>query len=159
MKQTIFKGILLTTLGAALASAPAVIAKSTQKAPAKKAPAKTTKAATPKWLTSHKDALAEAKKTGKPILIDLNATWCGPCHMMEDEVFKKAAFAPEAKKWVLLSIDVDKHPDMAKHYDADSLPMLVVLDSKGRSAARQPGYGGYDYTMKFIKDAYKKAKK
>jgi protein disulfide-isomerase len=155
MKRTIFKGLILTLLGAAMVSAPSVTAKTTKKAPAKK----TTKTATPKWGTSYKDALAQAKKTGKPILIDFNATWCGPCHMLEDEVFKTSGFAAEAKNWILLTIDVDKHPDLANHYNAESIPLLVALSPKGRTAARQPGYGGYDLTMKWIKNAAQQAKK
>lgn len=155
MKRTIVKWGIMALLGANLATAPGVFAKTSPKAPAKKA----AKATAPRWLTSHKEALTQAKKTGKPILIDFNAVWCGPCHMMEDEVFKKAGFAAEAKKWILLNIDVDKHPDLAQHYDASSLPMLVALTPKGKSASRQPGYGGYDYTMNWIKSAYKKAKK
>lgn len=152
MKNLIMKYGLAALLSSALLS-PVGFAKT---APTKKAPAKS---AGVKWLTSHKDALAQAKKTGKPILIDFNAVWCGPCHMMENEVFKKASFAPEGKKWVLLKIDVDKHPDLASHYNAESLPMLVALNSKGRIVSRQPGYGGYDYTMKWVKGSYQKARK
>lgn len=153
MKHLILKFGMAALLSSALLS-PSSFAKTTK--PAKKAPAKST---APKWLTSHKDALAQAKKTGKPILIDFSAVWCAPCHMMENEVFKKASFAPEGKKWVLLKIDVDKHPDLASHYNAESLPMLVALTPKGRPASRQPGYGGYNYTMNWVKSAYKKAKK
>ena len=154
MRKTIFKLGMAALLGGALLNVPAVTAKPTKKAPAKK-----TKTATPKWLTSYKDAIAQSKKTGKPILMDFNATWCGPCHMLEDEVFKKPSFTAEAKNWVLLSVDIDKHPDLAEHYSAESIPLLVAVSPKGKTASRQPGYGGYDYTMKWIKDAYKKAKK
>ena len=153
MKNLILKSGIAALLGSALLS-PMGFAKTAK--PSKKAPAKS---AGVKWLTSHKDALAQAKKSGKPVLIDFNAVWCGPCHMMENEVFKKASFAPEGKKWVLLKIDVDKHPDLASHYNAESLPMLVALNSKGRIVSRQPGYGGYDYTMKWVKGSYQKARK
>ncbi len=153
MKQTIYKGLILLLLGAVLVGTPSVIAKSAKKTPAK------AKTAAPKWGTSYKDALTQAKKTGKPILIDFNATWCGPCHMMEDEVFKTAGFAAEAKKWVLLNVDVDKHPDLAQHYNASSLPLLVTLSPKGKTISSQAGYGGYDYVMDWVKSSYKKAKK
>lgn len=142
--------LVVALLGATLAAPPssAKPAKSVKRA----------KAATPKWLTSYKEALALAKKTKKPVLIDFNATWCGPCHMLDNEVFKKAAFSGEAKNWVLLKIDVDKHPDLSNFYSAQSIPLLVALSPKGKTASRQPGYGGPDFTMKWIKSAYKKAK-
>jgi protein disulfide-isomerase len=156
MRHLILKFGMAALLGSALLS-PTGFAKTAK--PSKKTPAKS---AAPKWLTSHKQALALAKKTGKPILINFGAVWCGPCHMMEDEVFKKASFAPEGKKWVLLKIDMDKHPDLASHYNAQILPTLVALTPKGRPASLQRGYPmykGYNQIMIWIKRAYKKAKK
>jgi thioredoxin-like negative regulator of GroEL len=124
------------------------------------APAKTTKPAAKtskvKWLTSHKEALAQAKKTGKPILIDFNAEWCGPCHMLRGELDGSKAFAAEAKNWVLLDIDVDKHPDLAKHYSVGPLPSLFALNAKGRVATKFEGYLPGQMT-KWIQDARKKA--
>lgn len=112
-----------------------------------------------KWVKTRREAMALSKKTGKPILMDVNAVWCGPCKMMKDEVFDKPAFAQEAKRWVLWSLDGDRHATLANFYGADGFPTLIVLKPNGKVVARESGYGGPAATMRFIRRSYAKAKK
>jgi len=119
------------------------------------APAKRAKVS---WTNTRKIAMAQARKTGKPVLIDVGTTWCGPCHMMKNEVFQKPAFAQESKRWVLLKMDGDKHAELARFYGVQAFPTLIVLKPNGKVVARQSGYSGPAATMHFIRRAYKKAK-
>ncbi len=109
------------------------------------------------WLTSLEEALKTARETGKPILIDFQADWCGPCHMMREQVFEAPIFKPEASRWVLLAIDVDKQPEIAAKYRASSLPMLLVLNSQGQPALFTSGYRNPEFTLEFLKAAHAKA--
>ena len=113
----------------------------------------------PKWFQTRREAMAEVKKTGKPLLIDANTQWCGPCQMMKDEVFKSHAFAAEAKRWVLFDMDCDKHPDLANFYGVQGFPSLVVLSPRGKVVASTAGYAGVSATLSFIKKSWAKAKK
>jgi protein disulfide-isomerase len=111
------------------------------------------------WVQSRTAALAQARKTGKPILIDVNATWCGPCKMMKREVFDKPSFAQEANRWVLWNMDGDRHATLANFYGANGFPTLIVLKPNGKLVARELGYNGPSATLSFIRRAYVKAKK
>ena len=109
------------------------------------------------WLTDYNEALKIAKDSGKPILIDFQADWCGPCHMLRDQVFDAPIFKPQAKRWVLLVIDVDKHPQLAAKYAASTLPSVLVLNSQARPVLGTRGYSDPQSSLEFLDAAYKKA--
>ncbi len=64
----------------------------------------------------------ELKKEGL-VLVDMFATWCGPCKMMApiiDEVAKEDNLN-------VIKIDVDKHDDLAMEYGVMSIPTLLLF--------------------------------
>ncbi len=84
------------------------------------------------WLESLPEAVAEAKETGRYILVDLYAEWCGWCHKLESSVFSTPAFREYAKDFVLLRVDTEDGGEgslLKARYNAHSLPTLLVLDA------------------------------
>ncbi|MDE6416247.1 MAG: thioredoxin family protein [Duncaniella sp.] len=68
-----------------------------------------------------------------PVVIDFNATWCGPCKRFEP-VFEASAKAhPEA---IYLSIDVDDNPKAAEQFGVHNIPMVVVLMPDGTTRSQ-----------------------
>lgn len=67
---------------------------------------------------------------GKLVVIDFNATWCGPCKSFAP-VFDAVAEANQGKA-LFYSVDVDEHPDLAANYGVESIPMVVYLKSDGQ---------------------------
>lgn len=121
----------------ALLCAP-VLVSGIQAAPAKKK----TAAATVKWQSSYAAALAEAKKTGKPVFIDFYTTWCGPCKYLDDVTYKDAKFVAESRKWVMLKIDAEKNASqvkLAEKFRVTGYPTMVFLKSNGQEAGRTVG--------------------
>lgn len=95
-----------------------------------------------KWYTDLDEALGVAKKTGKKVFIDFMASWCGPCKMLEREVFHTDRFKELQKSFVMVQIDVDEQKDVAQSFKIEAMPTQVVTDSNGSELGRTVGYGG-----------------
>jgi len=94
-----------------------------------------------KWFTSLEEARAEAAKTNKLIFADFMAEWCGPCKKMEVDLFPTDRFKALTKKVVLLKIDVDRQPAIARAYNIEAMPTQMVLNAKGEVVSKTVGYG------------------
>jgi uncharacterized protein YyaL (SSP411 family) len=105
------------------------------------------------WGTSVPDAMAQAKKESKLVLLDFTGSdWCGWCMKLDSEVFSKAEFSDYAKKnLVLVTVDFPQKKtldaDLVKANDAlknkykiTGYPTLVVLKPDGTVVWNQVGY-------------------
>ncbi len=92
------------------------------------------------WLTDHNTALAMAKKTDKPVLIDFYADWCGWCKKMTNVTYADKNVADTAKSFVCLKINTDRNPALARDYHVSGLPTTVFLKPDGTTIANIPGY-------------------
>lgn len=72
----------------------------------------------------NKDDLENVKNSGKIILLDFYADWCGPCRMLSPIVDE---FAEENPDFVVGKINVDKEPELSEEFGVSSIPMLVVM--------------------------------
>ncbi|BCS35136.1 hypothetical protein TBR22_A43620 [Luteitalea sp. TBR-22] len=85
------------------------------------------------WRTDHAAALAESRRTGKPVLADFAAGWCPPCITMNHEVWPDPEVAAlVTRDYVPLKVDIDRHPDLAERYEVAGIPSVLVLDHDGR---------------------------
>lgn len=69
-----------------------------------------------------------------PVVIDFSATWCGPCQQFKP-VFHKVA-ADLAGKARFCAADVDQCPDLAKKYEVQSIPNIVILKADGTTVSK-----------------------
>ena len=74
-------------------------------------------------------------KSDKPVLVDFNATWCGPCRMLKPVLDELAA---ERSDLSVVGVDVDENMDLAEEYGVFSIP-CVVLFRDGAEAERSVG--------------------
>lgn len=89
-------------------------------------------------------ALALAKSTGKLLMVDFMASWCGPCKMMDKEVFHSEKFKEMSKDFILVKVDVDVQKDVAQKYGITAMPTVKFIRGDGSVAHEFVGYGGPD---------------
>jgi thioredoxin 2 len=77
-----------------------------------------------------------AEKAPIPVLVDLWATWCGPCRMVSPALEQLAR--ERAGQLKLVKVDVDKAPTLAQRFSVQAVPTLLLLDH-GQVLGRQSG--------------------
>ena len=71
-----------------------------------------------------------------PLLVDFSAEWCGPCKILAPELKKFAGHMRDRLR--VIKVDVDKNPQVAMHYQVQSVPTLILF-RKGRQLWRRSG--------------------
>jgi thioredoxin:protein disulfide reductase len=90
------------------------------------------------WMTSESEAIAHARSTGKPLLVDFQADWCLPCKELEVNVFAHPDVAPVLGGFTLLKVDVTREDEdeslgeLKKKYGVETLPAVRLLGPDGR---------------------------
>jgi protein disulfide-isomerase len=97
------------------------------------------------WLIKYDEAIAAAKKTGRPILANFTGSdWCGWCIKLKEEVFDTKEFKEwTAKNVVLLELDFPqkkpqdaaikaKNQQLSEHYGVQGFPTILILNAEGK---------------------------
>lgn len=91
-------------------------------------------------------ALARAKKEGKRVFVDFDASWCPSCRKLESEVLATPAGRTLLQGLIAVHVDFDdeKNRRWVERYVILGLPTAVVLDGDGEQLVRVMGYEGKD---------------
>ncbi len=85
----------------------------------------------------------------KPIIIDFNATWCGPCKQFAPHFH--AVAEKYADKALFYSVDTDKWPNVATAFKVEGIPMVAIVTKDGKTVTRT-GYMEEADFEKFVKE-------
>ena len=96
-------------------------------------------------------AVANAKTTGKNIIFDFEATWCGPCHTMDQWIWNDEEVAGAFNANVLgVKIDVDLDKALVKRFQTKGYPTMIVLDRSGKEIQRVVEYQSSKQMLAFL---------
>jgi thiol-disulfide isomerase/thioredoxin len=92
------------------------------------------------WYKDLNEAVAAAQQTNQPMMIDFWADWCGPCRMMDAEVYTNPAVIKAFReKMIGVRIHFDLQPEVARKFNVEALPYLVFTNSYGTELMHHRG--------------------
>lgn len=99
------------------------------------------------------DSFADvAEKASVPVLVDLWATWCGPCRMVSPALEQLARERAGGLK--LVKVDVDAAPAVSQRFAVRAVPTLLLMRD-GRVLARQSGAAPLPALRTWVDDTLK----
>jgi thiol:disulfide interchange protein DsbD len=109
------------------------------------------------WLKDEPAAVADARATNKPLLIDFMAKWCLPCKEFDVKVFARPDVARKMQKeFTLLRVDLTHEDDdpaataVRKKYGAETLPAIRVVGADGRVLAKTDTFIDADEFLRLL---------
>jgi thiol-disulfide isomerase/thioredoxin len=118
---------------------------------------------------------------GRPLIINVWASWCGPCRQ-EMASLERLAWQDQGKRFAVIGISTDDYPEKAKEFlrgsnatishfidsklllenmlGASRLPLTVLVDANGRVLDKIYGAQQWDSpaALKLIGDAFRNQK-
>lgn len=87
-----------------------------------------------------------------PVIIDFNATWCGPCKMFAP-VFEEVGEANKEKAH-FISVDIDQDPATASLFEFSGIPCVAIVypAAAGKAPVLHQGYMDKAEFEKFINE-------
>jgi thioredoxin 2 len=85
------------------------------------------------WLVETDAAGFEQEtRSSVPVLVDFWAPWCGPCLVMAPVLEQLAR--ERAGRLKVVKLDVDEAPALARRYQVQGIPLLVLLRDRDEVA-------------------------
>ena len=111
------------------------------------------------WNESFEEAKARATATGKPLLVDFGASWCGACGELERHTFSDPRVVRESQRFVSVRVDLSpgkdtpEKKDLLASYEQRGLPLVVLHHSDGSEAGRVTSFVEADQFLAVMQEA------
>jgi len=97
-----------------------------------------------KEIKSEKEFKENVLDSTDAVLVDFNATWCGPCKM------QRPILENLSKDYKIVSVDTDENEELAYQYKVMSIPCMVLIKD-GKEVKRMVGLHSEEDIKEFMK--------
>ena len=106
------------------------------------------------WMSDFQAAQREAQRLDRPMLIHFYTDWCFPCRRMEQDVLSRSTVTQVLEsRMILVKLNAEQHPDVAKRFGVELFPTDVIADPSGQRILLSTGYQAADKYVRFARDA------
>ncbi len=68
---------------------------------------------------------AQVIDSARPVVVEFWGPWCGPCRVLKPKI--EALAAQYEGRISVAFVNVDEHPELARHFDIRSIPALRLF--------------------------------
>lgn len=109
------------------------------------------------WRKDYSQALQEAKKTQRPILVKVSATWCSYCTKMKHETLDAETVVSEVEEnFVPLALDADRDSELVRKFRVSTYPTTIVVAPDRTILRRMTGYQSQGQFVSSLRNALRK---
>lgn len=93
------------------------------------------------WRKNYAQAVRDAEKLKRPLLVEVTAPWCVHCRHMTEQTFSDSQIVRRLNQsFVPLRVDIDVERKLARALGADALPATIIISPDLRIIARVTGF-------------------
>lgn len=92
------------------------------------------------WNTAMDAGLADAGKSGRPVLLDLYTDWCEWCKALDETTYTDPQFIEFSKRFTCVRVNAEVDTVTAARYRVRSYPTVLLLKPDGAEIDRVVGY-------------------
>jgi thiol-disulfide isomerase/thioredoxin len=98
-----------------------------------------------KWEKKFDEAVKKARRSGKPLVVDFWAEWCGWCDRLDRTTYADPAVIRRAQDFVPVKVNTEgsrRELEVSAKYGVRSLPTILFLSPQGHQLFRVNGFQG-----------------
>ena len=96
----------------------------------------------------HQEIRNEQNSVATPLLVDVYATWCGPCQLMSKQLVDVAEALGDTIR--IVKMDSDQYTEVSSHLRVQGLPTIILFSPNGTEIKRIEGAMMKDQLIQWI---------
>lgn len=92
------------------------------------------------WRSDYYSAIAEAKRTNKPVFVEFYATWCSACRSLDRSALRDSRVERALEGFIAVRVDTDRAPaQLGMRYKVSGIPALHIVSPDEKILASSVG--------------------
>jgi thioredoxin-like negative regulator of GroEL len=105
---------------------------------------------------SYESGIKKAGDSGRPMMVDFYADWCGWCKKLDMEVYTDTGVQKSAEGFVCIKVDCDRETELSQKFEINGLPTILLLSPQGEVIQRVEGFVEKETLNEYMQEALKK---